>query len=496
MFACDSSHFYRPIFDLILQCRKNNSTNMMSKDNKDQSFRDSVSTIDKKGKRAWIFPKKPKGRFYNARTISTFFFMLVFFGLPFLKVDGEPLFLVNFVERRFILFGQIFWPHDFILFGLGMVLFIVFIVLFTVVFGRVFCGWVCPQTVFMEMVFRKIEYWIEGDYTKQRALDKMPWNSEKIRKKGFKWTIFYIISFLVGNTFLAYIIGIDALKEIITSPISQHAKGFGLMMIFSTVFFFIFTWFREQVCLVVCPYGRLQGVMLDKDSIVVAYDYERGEPREKLRKNTERTAGDCIDCNQCVQVCPTGIDIRNGTQLECVNCTACIDACDNIMDTIQKPRGLVRFASENQIANKAKFRLTPRIYAYITVLFVLIGLEVTLLATRTDLDANALRVAGTLYYKDSMGMKNLYNLKVINKTKHDLPLKMVLKDADFGVIQLVGTENPILKANALSKLTFFIILPEDQVKSHQTKLKIDLFSGDKKLQTIKTTFVGPINFNE
>lgn len=462
--------------------------------NTDSSFRDSVSTINQDGNRKWIYPKKPKGRFYNARSISTFFFMLVFFTLPFIKVNGDPLFLINVIERRFILFGQVFWPHDFIIFGLGMITFIVFIVLFTVVFGRVFCGWVCPQTIFMEMVFRKIEYWIEGDYTKQKALDKAPWNSDKILKKGSKWAAFYALSFLVGNTFLAYIIGIDELKSIVTSPIKEHAGGFAAMLLFSGVFFFIFTWFREQVCLVACPYGRLQGVMLDRDSLVVAYDYVRGEPREKLRKGQERTAGDCIDCNQCVQVCPTGIDIRNGTQLECVNCTACIDACDQIMDTINKPRGLVRFASENQISKNVKFRFTPRMVAYSVVLILLLGLEVFLLASRTDVDANALRAQGTLYFTDSAGIKNMYNLKVVNKTRDTLPIQLKLIDEPEGKIQLVGSQIQLIPTD-ITQATFFIILPKNRVTDHKNKLKIGVYSGEQQLQIIKTTFVGPINNN-
>jgi cytochrome c oxidase accessory protein FixG len=458
----------------------------------EDSFRDSVSTISKEGKRNWIYPKKPKGRFYNARTISTFFFMLVFFGLPFIKLNGEPLFLINVIERRFILFGQVFWPQDFIIFGLGMVLFILFVVLFTVVFGRVFCGWVCPQTIFMEMVFRKIEYWIEGDFTKQKALKKAAWNGDKIVKKGSKWAIFYIISFIVGNTFLAYIIGIDALKEIISSPIAEHRSGFVLMLIFSGVFFFVFAWFREQVCLVACPYGRLQGVMLDKSSIVVAYDYVRGEPREKLRKGQERKSGDCIDCFQCVQVCPTGIDIRNGTQLECVNCTACIDACDNIMDTIEKPRGLIRFASETQIAENKKSKITPRILAYCGVLLLLLGIEVTLLATRTDVEAKALRTRGTLYYEDSTGIRNIYTLKIINKTRTDLPIE--LRAEEEGVeVALVGNDLTV-SATDIAQANFFVIFPPNKLSSHSQKIKIGVYSNGKKLQTFKTTFIGPVKF--
>jgi cytochrome c oxidase accessory protein FixG len=230
----------------------------------EETFRDKVATIDKEGKRIWVFPQLPKGgSLYKARTWLSLVYLAVFFSLPFFKVNGHPVFLINVLERKFILFGQIFWPQDFFIFGIGMVLFIVFIALFTVVFGRVFCGWACPQTIFMEMVFRKIEYWIEGDAARQKVLAKAKWNTDKILRKSSKWLIFWIVSFLIANTFLAYIIGVDELQRIITEPVSKHAGGFISIAIFTTIFFLVYAWFREQVCTVVCPYGRMQGVLLE-----------------------------------------------------------------------------------------------------------------------------------------------------------------------------------------------------------------------------------------
>jgi cytochrome c oxidase accessory protein FixG len=284
---------------------------------KDESFRDSIATITKEGKRNWIYAQKPKGKFYNARSILSIFYLAVFFSLPFIRVHGNPFFLFNVLERKFIFFGVIFWPQDFFIFGIGMLTFILFVVLFTVVYGRVFCGWACPQTIFMEMVFRKIEYWIEGDANHQRTLNKAPYTSQKIIKKGFKHIVFFAIAFIIANTFLAYIIGTDELFEMMREPLAEHVGGFISLLVFTGAFYGVYAFFREQVCLIVCPYGRLQGVMLDKNSILVAYDYLRGEPRAKFKKNEERTKGDCIDCHQCVNVCPTGIDIRHGTQLEC-----------------------------------------------------------------------------------------------------------------------------------------------------------------------------------
>lgn len=255
---------------------------------KQESFRDSVATITSEGKRNFIFPKKPKGRLTRLRTVFSIFYLVVFFTLPFLKYNGQPLFLFNIVERKFIIFGMIFWPQDFFLFGLAMITFIVFIILFTAIFGRVFCGWACPQTVFMEMVFRKIEYWIEGDYTRQRNLKAMPWNAEKIRKRLIKFVAFYSISFLIANFFLAYIVGMDHLQQYITHPL-QNLGTLVALLGFTTIFFFVYWWFREQVCIVVCPYGRLQGVLLDKNSIVVAYDHKRGEPRGKVKSKKQKS---------------------------------------------------------------------------------------------------------------------------------------------------------------------------------------------------------------
>ncbi|MBR9978074.1 MAG: 4Fe-4S binding protein, partial [Bacteroidetes bacterium] len=274
------------------------------------TFRDRIATVDEEGGRNWIYPKKPFGRFFRWRTWVSWLLLAFLFLAPFIRINDEQLLLFNVLERKFVLFGITFWPQDFHLFVLLMIASVVFIFLFTAVYGRIFCGWICPQTIFMEMVFRKIEYLIEGDAHKQRALHAAPWTTGKILKKVSKQVIFFGISFLISNLFLAYIIGMDELLEIVTAPPSAHLTGFITILLFSGAFYFVFSWFREQVCTLVCPYGRLQGVLLDESSVVISYDFVRGEPREKFRKNVERKAGDCVDCHQCVVVCPTGIDIR------------------------------------------------------------------------------------------------------------------------------------------------------------------------------------------
>lgn len=262
-------------------------------------FRDSVATITKEGKRNFIHPKKPKGRFYNLRTRFSIAYLFIFFGLPFIKVNGDPLLMFNIPHMKFIIFGMIFWPQDFFIFGIGMLTFIVFVILFTVVYGRAFCGWACPQTIFMEMIFRKIEYRIDGDSAAQKKLSAMPWNTEKLFKRGSKFIIFFLLCFIIANFFLAYVIGMDQLISDIRNP-SEHLDTLGSLFGFTTVFFFVYWWFREQACIVVCPYGRLQGVLLDKNSIVVAYDFKRGEPRGKLTRDTNFKVKDKKhDCSNC-----------------------------------------------------------------------------------------------------------------------------------------------------------------------------------------------------
>ena len=458
---------------------------------KDETFRDNVVTISKEGKRNWIYAQKPKGKLYNARTIVSIFYLVLFFTLPFVRVNGDPFFLFNILERRFILFGVTFWPQDFFIFGIGMLAFILFIILFTVVFGRVFCGWACPQTIFMEMVFRRIEYWIEGDASHQRALAKAPYNTEKIIKKSSKHLVFFIISFIIATTFLAYIIGTDELIKNAKETLSHHTGGFISLLIFTGIFYAVYSWFREQVCLIVCPYGRLQGVMTDKNSILVVYDYLRGEPREKYKKTERKDKGDCIDCNLCVKVCPVGMDIRNGTQMECINCTACIDACDFMMEKVGLEKGLIRYASENGIAKREKLRITPRIMAYSAVLVLLIAFLTILLITRKDVDATILRTPGMLFQKQENNMiSNLYNIKIINKTHKKMPVTLKLESGK-GIIKMIG-KDVTLEKESKTESEFFILIPKEEIKERKTVLFVDVYSGDQKIETIKTSFLGPI----
>lgn len=456
-------------------------------------FRDSISTVDAKGKRVWVFPKKQLGKYFNRRQLLAYLLLAVLFGGPFIKINGEPLLMINIIERKFVIFGQIFWPEDIFIFALGMISFVVLVIVFTVVFGRLFCGWVCPQTIFMEFVFRRIEYLIDGDWQQQKALDKAPWNGHKIFKRILKWSIFWIISFLIANTFLAYIIGIEGLYEIIFDAPQNHIVGLVAIILFTTVFFAVFTWFREQVCIAVCPYGRLQGVLLDKHSIVVAYDKVRGEGRAKFKKGEDRKAegkGDCIDCHQCVNVCPTGIDIRNGTQLECINCTLCIDACDKMMDGVGLEKGLIRLDSENSIKTREKWKLTKRAKAYIVLMIAIVGLLTTLIVSRTEIDATILRVRGTTFQRiDENTYSNIFETTITNKTNksHKITLQVMSNNADA---ELVGGEL-ILKEGEQIKRNMLVKMKAENVTGPKTPVVLGIFSDGELVYEEKISFSGP-----
>jgi len=467
----------------------------------DEKFRDSIGTLTEEGKRKWVFPKKPVGKFYEYRKYVSYLLLIVLIVSPFIKINGNQLMLFNVLERRFNILGYPFWPQDFYIFVIMMIIGVVFIVFFTAAFGRIFCGWICPQTIFMEMVFRRVEYWIDGDRGAQIRLDKQPWNAEKIRKRVLKWIVFFLISFIIANVFLAYLIGSDRLLRYIGEGPIEHISTLISLLIFTGVFYFIFAWFREQVCVIACPYGRLQGVLLDNKSIVVAYDHKRGEKekgRAKFRKNEDREAsgkGDCIDCFQCVHVCPTGIDIRNGTQLECINCTACMDACDAMMEAVNLPTGLIRYASEENIEKKAPFKFTPRLKGYTAVLVILIGVLVGLLFLRSDVEASILRLPGQLYeHKDDNIISNVFTYKLLNKTtieKADIQFRL---KSPKGNIHTVKQGEIIVPAQGLAEGTLFVEINSAVLSGDKNDIVIEVYSGDQLIETTRATFLGPRSY--
>lgn len=467
----------------------------------EEAFRDRIATIDDKGKRAWIYPKKPSGKFYRYRKMVSYILLAFLVLAPFVKINGNQFLMFNVLERKFNIFGFPFWPQDFHLFVISMITGVVFVALFTVAFGRLFCGWVCPQTIFMEMVFRRIEYWIEGDRNAQIKLDKQNWNAEKIRKKVIKWFIFIIISFLIANVFLAYLSGSDKLIQMVTEGPAQRPGTFIALLIFTAVFYFIYIWFREQVCIIACPYGRLQGVLLDNKSVIVAYDHKRGEGetgRGKIVKNEDRNAagkGDCIDCRLCVHVCPTGIDIRNGTQLECINCTACIDECDTVMQKVGLPKGLIRYASEDEITKKEKFAFTPRMKGYTAVLIILLGIFTGMLFLRNEVEATVLRLPGQLYEHKGDNISNVFTYKIVNKTTKDFNnVHFELANLE-GTIRVVGRQEFKVPKTGTAQGTLFVEINKYLIKGDKTKIKLRVYNGDKLIETESVNFLGPRTFN-
>lgn len=455
-----------------------------------ETFRDRISTVDTKGKRNWIFALQPSGRFYTLRKYSSYIYLGLFFLLPFINFQGQPIFLLNVLESRFILFGKIFWPQDFFILAVGMVAFMVFIVLFTLIYGRLFCGWACPQTIFMEFVFRRIEWWIEGSPSQQRALQDGKWTTNKIWRKTVKHIVFILFSFLIAHTALAYIIGVREIWNMMKEPFSQNMGMLAGLTFFTLLFYSVFAFVREIVCTTICPYGRLQGVLFDKDTMQISYDHKRGEPRHKLKKSEVRTQGDCIDCKKCVIVCPTGIDIRDGVQMDCVGCTACIDACDDVMDKVGFPRGLIRYASENQIVKGTKFHFTSKMKAYSGVLILLLSLMSVLLITRSPLDTIISRVKGQLYQETETTYSNLFEAKIFNKYNREVPIELRLENFD-GEFRLIGNDAIIAKPSSVSDFHFFLDIPKEAIKERSTLITIGVYQDGERIERIKTKFLGP-----
>lgn len=474
-----------------------------------ERFRAELASIRPDGKRRWIYARKPNGRFTKYRTILSWFLLAFLFVAPHVKVGGKQFLLLNIIEREFVFFGVPFWPNDFYLVALMFLTTVVTVVVFTATLGRLWCGWLCPQTIFMEMVFRKIEWWIEGGPKEQAQRHAGPWNWDRTWRTSLKVGIFFAISFAIANTFLSYIVSSDVLLRYVVDGPAAHIELFAGLIVFTFVFFMVFYRFREQACLIACPYGRYMSALVDENTVAITYDFKRGEAESGRSKWTRHDTevkkaaastteafsrpdghGDCVDCYQCVTVCPTGIDIRNGIQLECVNCTACIDACDEVMDKVGLPKGLVRYSSLKAVEEGESKIFTRRIKAYLVIWSVLMAAVITLFALRSDLDVVVLRQEGTTWVKMPDGIGNFYRLQIINKTSDPLPYSLRIISPDGAVLKPLGLDYTVDPQQIL-KGRFMLILPEGTQTTQDTKIVVNIESNGQVVKTVTTSFVGP-----
>jgi cytochrome c oxidase accessory protein FixG len=462
-------------------------------DESHETFRNELASVDKTGRRRWVYARKPSGRFYRARTLLSWGLLAFLILAPFVRVGGLPLMMFNLLERKFVLFGVLFWPQDFYLVVLIALSVLVTLMLSTVTIGRVWCGWLCPQTIFMEMLFRKIEYVIDGSAAQQLRRHRGPWNADRIWRTVLKQGIFLGLSFGIANVFLAYIIGSDALWTIVTDPPDAHLGGLMAITLFSLVFYAVFARFREQACVLACPYGRVMSSLIDRHTITVTYDMTRGEPRGRLVHEARHSVprGDCVDCHQCVTVCPTGIDIRNGVQLECVNCTACIDACDDVMDRVGRPRGLIRLTSHEAVSTGQTHWFTGRVQAYAAVWIGLLGVVGYLVLTRPALDVTVLRQPGTMFATLPSGdVANFYNVQVFNRTREDVPFEVAAVEPAGAVVMPIGDLSRVAP-HALLEGRLLVTLPRASARVDGVPVRLVVSRAGRIVQEIETSFVGP-----
>lgn len=421
--------------------------------------RDTVTSVNRDGSRFVVHPADVRGRFTQARRWAAAALILVYILLPWIPINGHPAVFLNLGERRFHLFGltlafQDTWLLFFVVTGLAFSLFYV-----TALLGRVWCGWACPQTVFLEHVFRRIERWIEGDATARRRLDKAPWTPHKAALRGTKYALFLLLATGIAHIFLSYFVSLPGLWSMMLRAPTEHWSAFVFVAVATAALFVNFTWFREQLCIVICPYGRLQSALLDDHSLNVAYDAGRGEPRGKP---SDPAAGDCIDCNRCVQVCPTGIDIRQGLQLECVGCANCIDACDAIMDRLKRPRGLIRYASDANLRGERTRWVRPRTLFYTGLLLLGAAVATTAFRGIEPFSASLTRMVGAPYYLRDDQVRNQYQIRLINKTETPLTLQLGIAPGEHPPVELVGLETGVtLEPLGEEQFTLFLRLPID-----------------------------------
>lgn len=444
------------------------------------------SSIQKDGSRPKIRLADVKGFFTGLKNKTFFIIILVFFVVPLLKLGGERLLLLQVDKRVFNIAGFVFNAQDvylifFIVTGLGFALFFI-----TALFGRIWCGYLCPQTVILEGVYRKIERWIEGPKNQQLILEKSPWTQEKIMKRGFKYLVYALVSLLFAFGFMSYFVPHIYFVELWQHGPTAHPTMFLWGVILSFIFYGNFAWFREQLCLIICPYGRLQSALTDDDTFVIGYDEKRGEPRGKLK---DESRGDCIDCGRCLVVCPTGIDIRQGMQMECIGCANCIDACDEMMEKINQPKGLIRYDSYNGFQGKKSKLFRPRVYVYMVLMLIGFAVFSGFLSSRQSFEANLLRLNDRPYTLDAGQIRNAFEIHLINKSGKEKRYSISVESDQKQLKSIMPFKSITLKKHEDKRIPLFLVLSEENfTQEFQVNVKIKVDESEKR---VPIKFLGP-----
>lgn len=455
-----------------------------------------LASTDEHGNRVYIYPEDVKGKWKNRRKVFYWFLIGLYLVLPWFYINGKPALHINIFQREFTLMGFTLHGVEPILFFLMVASGIFFIGFVTSLFGRVWCGWACPQTVFIQSIFMKIETLFEGKARERRELDKAPWNLNKILRRSGKWIVFFLISSHIAHTFVGYFVGPRELFHMTMNAPMENWGIFTAVLILTTIFLLDFGWFREQFCIIACPYGRMQSVMMDENSLVVSYVAKRGEPRRNPGVVAKEEEGDCINCYNCVKVCPTGIDIRRGTQLECIACTQCIDACDDIMTKLKRPTGLIRYSSENELNGKPRKIITVRSAIYVAISLTFIGLFLFFLNASTNLNMVFLRSKIPFQVIDSpvsgRTVINHFSLKLGHQGSKVYKVEF---QADVPEVSVVTNAHPTVVDVAEKKIVLFFKFPPTVLQGGMRKVMVNAIDMDTKniVATKEVTLVGPAN---
>jgi len=448
-----------------------------------------LSMLDEHGHRQFIIPAEVRGYWNRWKRKVHFVLLLIFLLLPWIRIQGEQAVLLDIPGRHFVFAGLNLYAHDLPLMFLLLMIFLLGLALVTALWGRVWCGWACPQTVFIERVYRQIEIWVEGTYLQRRALQQAPFSFGKFRKRSLKWALYVLVSSIIAHSFIAYWVGSKTLLLMMSRPPAENWTYFVLVSSITGLLLFNFGWFREQFCLIVCPYGKFQSTMMDSHSVTVMYDEKRGEPRRGSVAK-DKPVGDCVSCNRCVQVCPTGIDIRNGIQMECIGCTACVDACDEIMTKVKKPQGLIRYKA---LTEKKIQWFRPRVAVYFSLLSAcLIGL-IVILAFHSNLRVEVLRAKNVPYLIRDVGNRKVVQNQFLFRAENENGRDVEIQVSAPAEMEIVLPENPVhLSKYEKKDLPLFIEVRPEQFDFLGRAEVILTFREGEKTFTRKLPLLCPI----